>query len=205
MRSILKTETKTMMKRIATYPGLYPDYNLDISNARWIDDLAMAEVVEKKGKMWVTTGTIRNVNTYCSIEETVFLVEIGALHVLDRNGMYLSLKELYEKLSDGKSGCNWEVFEVYRNLKSLGYVVGRHGIPWSVKGQKIKSGTCSLESSQESNELLEMEQENKNSIIELFNNMRITEVTPAFHVYLPNSKFRKSSPGDPNFILCMSR
>ncbi|KAE8712093.1 hypothetical protein F3Y22_tig00110264pilonHSYRG00285 [Hibiscus syriacus] len=134
-----------------------------------------------------------------------FLVEIGALHVLDRNGMYLSLEELYEKLLDGKSGCNWELFEAYRHLKSLGYVVGRHGIPWSVKGLKIKSGTCSLESSQESNEMLEMEQKNKNSIIELFNNMQITEVTLAFHVYLPNSKFRKSSPGDQSFILCMSR
>ncbi|KAK8671729.1 hypothetical protein V6N13_038316 [Hibiscus sabdariffa] len=180
-------------------------FRKDISKARWIDDLAMAEVVEKKGKMWVTMGIVRNGNTYCSIEETLFLVEIGALHVLYGNGIHLSLKELYEKLSDGKSGCDWELFEVYRHLKALGYVVGRHGIPWSVKGQKIKSGTCSLESSQESNELLETEQENKNSIVVLFNNMQITEVILAFHVYLPNSKFRKSSPGDPSFILCMSR
>ncbi|MBA0848698.1 hypothetical protein Goshw_005791 [Gossypium schwendimanii] len=180
-------------------------FRKDISKARWVDDLAMAEVVEKRGKMWVTMGIVRNGNTYCSIEETLFLIEIGALHVLDGNDIHLSLKELYEKLSNGKSGCYWELFEVYKHLRSLGYVVGRHGIPWSVKGQQIKSGTCSLEGSQESNEMLEMEPKDENSVIELFNNMQITDVSPAFNVYLPNSKFRKSSPGDPSFVLYISR
>ncbi|XVF31296.1 hypothetical protein REPUB_Repub16aG0133800 [Reevesia pubescens] len=183
----------------------YPDVRKDISKARWIDNLAMAEVVEKKGNMWVTMGIVRNGNTYCSIEETLFLIEIGALHLLDEKGICLSLNEVYEKLSDVNSGCYWELFEVYRHLKSLGYVVGRHGIPWSVKGQKIKAGTCSLQGSQERNELLEMESKDKNSIIELFDNMQITEVSLAFDVYLPNSKFRKSSPGDPSFVLYLSR
>ncbi|XVE95912.1 hypothetical protein REPUB_Repub02eG0176200 [Reevesia pubescens] len=180
-------------------------FRKDISKARWIDNLAMAEVVEKKGKMWVTLGIVRNGNTYCSIEETLFLIEIGALHLLDEKGICLPLKEVYEKLSDENSGCYWELFEVYRHLKSLGYVVGRHGIPWSVKGQKIKAGTCLLQGSQERNELLEMESKDKNSIIEMFDNMQITEVSPAFDVYLPNSKFRKSSPGDPSFVLYLSR
>ena len=133
------------------------------------------------------------------------MIEIGALYLLDEKGIGLSLKEVYEKLSYEKSGCFWELFEVYRHLKSLGYVVGRHAIPWSLKGQKIKAGTCLLQGSKERNELLEMESKDKNSMIELFNNMQIIEVSPAFDVFLPNSKFRKSSPGDPSFVLYLSR
>ncbi|XVF31297.1 hypothetical protein REPUB_Repub16aG0133800 [Reevesia pubescens] len=156
-----------------------------------------------------TAGLIHSGNeileTFKYYPDVRFLIEIGALHLLDEKGICLSLNEVYEKLSDVNSGCYWELFEVYRHLKSLGYVVGRHGIPWSVKGQKIKAGTCSLQGSQERNELLEMESKDKNSIIELFDNMQITEVSLAFDVYLPNSKFRKSSPGDPSFVLYLSR
>ncbi|KAL8260469.1 hypothetical protein R6Q59_028422, partial [Mikania micrantha] len=32
----------------------------------------------------------------------------------------------------------------------------------------------------------------------------INEVKPAFDVYPPNNKFRKSSPGKPMFVLCVN-
>ncbi|KAK7839438.1 hypothetical protein CFP56_018033 [Quercus suber] len=35
--------------------------------------------------------------------------------------------------------------------------------------------------------------------------MHINEARPVFDVYLPNSKFRKSSPGDPSFVICLTR
>ena len=43
----------------------------NISRIRWDDEMGMAEVVEKKGGMWTTTGIVRGSKIYCSIEETM--------------------------------------------------------------------------------------------------------------------------------------
>ncbi|CBI29808.3 unnamed protein product, partial [Vitis vinifera] len=178
-------------------------FRKDVSKAIWNDAMRMAEVVEMKGKMWTTTGMLHSGKIYCSIEETLFLAELGALHLLDDNDVPISLKGIYDKVSQGKCGCCWESFEAYRHLKSLGYIVGRHGIPWTSKGAK----TCldSHQGTPEGNSRTDEGSEEENSTIELVNNMHITEVKLLFDVYLPNSKFRKSSPGDPSFVLCLTR
>uniref|UniRef100_A0A3N7G6A3 tRNA-splicing endonuclease subunit Sen54 N-terminal domain-containing protein n=1 Tax=Populus trichocarpa TaxID=3694 RepID=A0A3N7G6A3_POPTR len=83
----------------------------DVSKAKWNVEMGMAEVIEKKGKMWITTGIVRNGKTFCLIEETLFLAEIGALLVMDDNDECLALKDIHKKMSEERNGCSWELFE----------------------------------------------------------------------------------------------
>ncbi|XP_047948336.1 uncharacterized protein LOC125194257 [Salvia hispanica] len=172
------------------------------SKVRWIEELGIAEVLEKKGKMWTTTGISRNGKTYCSIEETLYLAEIGALDVLNVDDTPLPLSDLYAKLAEDqeKYGCSWESFEVYRCLKSLGYIVGRHGVAWSMKN--VKNKTIADDSVGESCSITDKGNVDYSCITDMFGNMHLGGTRPIFDVFPPNSKFRKSSSGDPSFMLC---
>ncbi|VVA30923.1 PREDICTED: tRNA-splicing endonuclease [Prunus dulcis] len=174
------------------------------SKAHWNDQMGMAEVVVERGRYRISTGIVRHSKLYYSIEEVLFLVEIGDLLLLDDSGT-LSLEDIYMKISDRKNGCCWEEFQAYRQLKSLGYIVGRHGIPWSMKSLKSNCETVSSQGCPESDEVVDLGSEETRSVIGLLNGMQINEARLIFDVYLPNSKFRKSSPGDPSFVLCFTR
>ncbi|XP_057721083.1 uncharacterized protein LOC130935380 isoform X2 [Arachis stenosperma] len=174
------------------------------SKAVWNDEMGMAEVIENRGKTWVTTGIVRSGKVYSSIEESLYLMEIGALDLLDDCERSMSLMDMYEKIAGGKSGCCWEMFEVYRHLKSLGYIVGRHGVAWSLKG--IKSSHKAVDVAEETEQGVDlMSSKSELSINKLLSEMQINGSRPDFDVYLPNSRFRKSSPGDPSFLLYLSR
>ncbi|OVA16436.1 tRNA-splicing endonuclease [Macleaya cordata] len=179
-------------------------FRKDVSKARWDVEMGMAEVIEKKGGMWTTTGIVRRSKVYCSIEETLFLAERGALILFDINDMVLSLKDMYEMVAEGRSGCSWDSFEAYRHLKSLGYIIGRHGVNWSVKNDKICSSSTCIGGTEESSRISSTEMKEDFSITNHLGDMQINE-KPAFDVYLPNSKFRKSSPGEPNFMVYLTR
>lgn len=202
------TEANLKDEELYYTPGSLPklQFRSDISKAKWDDEMGMAEMVKKKGKLWTTTGILRGGKTYCSIEETLFLAELGALLLVDDKNTCLSLKDLYGKTVDEKSGCCWELFEVYRHLKSLGYIVGHHGIPWSLKGVKSNCKSDNFQGTSENNGVI-MDSEVKNGalIVQRLSILQIDELRPNFNVYLPNSKFRKSSPGDPAFLLCLIR
>ncbi|XP_065866393.1 uncharacterized protein [Euphorbia lathyris] len=185
-------------------PGSLPklQFRSDISKVRWNDEICMAEVVEKRGKLWTTTGIIRSGKTYCSVEETLFLAELGALVLMDDKDVQLSLKDIYGKIEDEKNGCCRELFEVFRHLKSLGYIVGRHGVPWSMKAIKSNSFQGTPKSS---SNIVDTEVNATSFIVKRLSNLQMDELRLNFDVYLPNSKFRKSSPGDPAFLLCLIR
>ncbi|CAI9292369.1 unnamed protein product [Lactuca saligna] len=160
-------------------------FRKNISKARWKQDLGMAEIVSNKGKLWTTTGIVRGGKLYSYLEDTLFLAEIGALHLLDDEDKCIPLEDIYKKVAEGVGGSSWESFEVYRHLKSLGYIIKRHGVCWSMKHGK----------SEEKSSIME--------VTESFSSMEINEASKrlVFDVYPPNSKFRKSNPGNPIFIL----
>ncbi|KAG2241174.1 hypothetical protein Bca52824_096840 [Brassica carinata] len=46
--------------------------------------------------------------------------------------------------------------------------------------------------------------EDKYALTRLLGDMRICDARAVFDVYLPNSRFKKSSPGEPSFVACFS-
>ena len=103
----------------------------------------------------------------------------------------IPLKSLYEKIAEEKSGCCWESYEVYRYLKGLGYIIRRHGVPWTSKDAAITtpSGECFKD---------------KDDVTRLLEDMQLCDARAVFDVYLPTSRFKKFSPGEPSFVACFS-
>ncbi|KAJ0988889.1 hypothetical protein J5N97_007245 [Dioscorea zingiberensis] len=179
-------------------------FRKEASRAQWHEKLGLGEVVEKKGSIWTSTGIVRDGKLYCHIEEILFLAERGALVLSGMDDATLNIKEIYMKIAEGNHKCSWESFVAYRHLKLLGYIVGRHCVPWT---NKINTSCCYSDSFKGTSEK-EVgfgEAEENIPIIHQFENMQIHEIIPTFDVYLPNSKFRKSSPGKPSFHLCLLR
>ncbi|KAI3691221.1 hypothetical protein L2E82_49441 [Cichorium intybus] len=146
-------------------------FRKDISKARWKQELGMAEIISNKGRMWTTTGIVVGGKLYSFLEDILFLAEIGALHLLDDEDKCIPLEDIYKKVAEGVGGSSWESFEVYRHLKSLGYIIKRHGVCWSIKRAKSEKSTSLTQ------------------VTELFSNIKINEVSkiPVFDVYPPNS------------------
>lgn len=179
---------------LASFSKPKVQFRKHISKARWNNEMGMSEIVEIKGQLWRTIGVVRDSKIYCSIEETLYLVEEGALHLcgLTDDDECAPIRDLHKKLASGKHGCCFESYEVYKHLRTLGYIVGRHGVLWSGKNSKGQGQGQLLGSS--------------TSINELFGKIQIYSdgIRPVFDVYSPNSKFRKTSPGNPCFILCLT-
>ncbi|KAM6551927.1 hypothetical protein CsatB_001735 [Cannabis sativa] len=173
-----------------------------LSKGRWIKKMGMAEIEVHKGTMWRTTGIVRCGKIYCSIEEVLFMAELGSFLLMDDAGASISMEEIYMNLSNEKNGCSWELFQAYKQLKSLGYILGRYGIPRSLK--HVKSNAESFPSQCFSETVVDLKSEDEISVLGMFSRLQVDQVKPVFDVYLPNTKFRKSSPGAPSFVLCFT-
>jgi len=132
-------------------------------------------------------------------------MELGALHLVDSENRSISIIEMYEKVSGRKAGCCWELLDAYRHLKSLGYIIGRHNVAWSLKSIRSSQKQVALEGTEESKQIVDMGSKVELSLSKLFGELKINDLKPDFDIYLPDSRFRKSSPGDPNFLLYLSR
>jgi tRNA-splicing endonuclease subunit Sen54 len=132
-------------------------------------------------------------------------MELEAFDLLDNDDRSISLSEMYEKVAGGKFGCCWELFEAYRHLKSLGYIIARHDVAWSLKSIRSSLKSSDLEGTEKNKQLVDMVCKVEVSIDKLFGDLKINDLKPDFDVYLPNNRFRKSFPGDPNFLLYLSR
>jgi len=133
-----------------------------------------------------------------------FLVERGALILLNDKDEMIGIEAIYEKIAGGKYGCSWDAFQAYKHLKSLGYIVGRYGVPWTMKN----SGACDTTvppSVVHTDKSFNRVDGTCSDITKLLKEMHIDGISPSFKVYFPNSKFKKSSPGVPCFLLCLLR
>ncbi|PWA71692.1 FTSH protease 4 [Artemisia annua] len=194
--ALLEQETLTgkQIKELLTQLKSHPQQQQRIvapQPARWKEELGMAEIISKKGRMWTTTGIVRDGGKiFIFLEDVLFLAEIGKLHLLDDEDKCIPLEDITMKIAQGVGGSSWESFMVYRHLKSLGYIIKRHGVSWS-----RKTVPASADGESGSQEKASEGIDSINEISELFNTIKINGVRPVFDVYHPNPKFRKSSPG----------
>lgn len=239
-------------------------FRKDVSVARWDGKKGMAEVIVRKGRMWSTTGIVRKEKLFCHIEEVMFMVERGALLLLEGD-MSLSMKDIYSLLAEENYGCTWDYYQAYCHLKGFGYIVGRHNCPWTLKSEEYKPMSCCLSSPEGQShdyedDAVRVDLSNSNNCFQSNSTMitseekhtflkdgeccsnfhQATSHTPndslveeglslacalenlsiskgssdfehyqglklVFDVYLPNTKFKKSAPGNPEFILCIAR
>ncbi|XP_035834284.1 uncharacterized protein LOC118482743 [Helianthus annuus] len=71
-----------------------------------------------------------------------FLAKIRALELFDDDDeKCIPSEDIYKKVGGGVGGSSWESFEVYRHLKSLGYIIKRHDACAfkAIKGSWVRS------------------------------------------------------------------
>lgn len=105
------------------------------------------------------------------------MVEQGTLELrTGERGM--SQEEAYCLLATPAYGCSWNVYQVFGQLKKFGYIVGRHGVPWTLQENLWKD-------------------EPKASLTH--GKLELT-----FDVHKPSGQFQKAKPGAPAFSVCIA-
>ncbi|CAH2065733.1 unnamed protein product [Thlaspi arvense] len=75
-----------------------------------------------------------------------------------------------------------------------------HGVPWTSKDAAAISTPSGEQESVCAGECTEA----KDDVTKLLGDMQLCDARAVFDVYLPNSRFKKSCPGEPSFVACFS-
>eukprot|EP00897_Mesotaenium_endlicherianum_P010702 jgi/Mesen1/9660/ME000671S09007 len=125
----------------------------EISVARWLPREGVAEVLLQRTRMWTSIGVTRGSRLLCNVEETLYCMERGSLVLLLGEGhaeRQASVQHVYGLLLQHQhhqqqqeqrqeqqqqqrpaGGCTCEEYSAFAHLRRLGYIVGRHAVPWT--------------------------------------------------------------------------
>jgi tRNA-splicing endonuclease subunit Sen54 len=106
-----------------------------------------------------------------------YMVEQGTLE-LRSGGRGMSQEEAYCLLATPAYGSSWNAYQVFGQLKKFGYIVGRHGVPWTLQENLAKD-------------------ESKASLTR-------EKLELTFDVHKPSGQFQKAKPGEPAFSICFA-
>ena len=130
-----------------------------------------------------------------------YLMQREALNLYHQD-CEMPIMTLYSFMMKSEYGCAWDAFKVYLELKTLGYVVSRHNVPWSI----------SMNASIGHKNILNCSNDELSTCVESLtlsgsfeNPDRGQDLDLVFDVFAPNSKFKKTDPGIPDFSLLISR
>jgi tRNA-splicing endonuclease subunit Sen54 len=105
------------------------------------------------------------------------MVEQGTLE-LRSGGRGMNQEEAYCLLATPAYGSSWNAYQVFGQLKKFGYIVGRHGVPWTLQENLAKD-------------------ESKASLTR-------EKLELTFDVHKPSGQFQKAKPGEPAFSICFA-
>lgn len=98
-----------------------------VSYAVWREDVGLALVVQRKGKVWHNMGLQVRQNLFCNLIEAAFLSERCNL-LMSKNGKILSVKDHFSLLVANE--VTWQSYFSYVYLKRAGYSLFGKPLCW---------------------------------------------------------------------------
>ena len=156
------------------------------------------------------------VHHYLFPEEALYLHMLGLVVVLggEKGDEAMTTKDLYLRYFSADSCVDYGIalpaYLAYMHLRAQSYIVARHGLLYSGEGQKEENAPTDAGDCAEDKLRMERTRKKKNRLKRIDRALQhppiqinSNEVSLAFDVYKPNSSFRKSDPGPPDFCVAV--